>query len=76
MAITLKEKDNIEPTRLKELVAGDTFTFEDDSEPYIVLDEKTEDGLFQVVGLETGVIYRYIGEDEVILRNYFLEEVS
>lgn len=75
MALTLKEKEIIKPTKLNELGPGDTFTFEDDPEPYIVLDEKP-DNMFQVVGLETGVIYRYVGEDTVFKRNYILEEVS
>lgn len=75
MALTLKEKEIVKPTKLKELGIGDTFTFEEDPEPYIILDERT-DGRFQVVGLETGVVYRYVGEETVFKRNYILEEVS
>lgn len=75
MGIFMKEKGNIEPTRLEKLEAGDTFTFTDDDSPCIVLDEKSNGVLYQVVELKTGIIYRYRGEDEVVLRNYVLEEV-
>lgn len=75
MTITMKEKEIVKPTKLNQLESGDTFTLEDGSGPYIVLDE-TDNGLFQFVGLETGVIYRNTGDDVVFPRNYVLKEVS
>lgn len=74
MAITLKEKEIVKPTKLNKLESGDTFTLEDGSGPYIVLDEK-DNGLFQIAGLRTGMIYRHT-DDVVFPRNYVLEEVS
>lgn len=76
MGISVKQGEFVKTSKLKDLKSGDTFTFTDGKAPFLFMDEKTPSEMYMTVELESGIIGRFEGHHDVILRNYILDEVS